>query len=135
MTTTTKKTTTTRKSTTASKTATTPKSAATSTAKSTTPAAPVVVDAPVPVVSGPVMRKKELIDTVVARSGIKKKDAKPVVEAMLDVLGEALGEGRELNLHPMGKIKVKRAKELSNAKVMVARVRQTKTTPTAEAAE
>ena len=108
--------------TTAKKTAAAPTSAD---AESTTSAAaPVVVDAPEPVISGPMMRKKELVDLVVERSGIKKKDAKPVVEAMLAVLGEAITDSRELNLHPMGKLKVKRVKQLPNGRVMVTKIRQ-----------
>ncbi|MBY5972323.1 HU family DNA-binding protein [Ferrimonas balearica] len=70
------------------------------------------------------LKKKELIDRVVARSGMKKKDAKPVVEALLTVLGETLSEGREANLQPLGKIKVTRTKDLANGRVMTARVRQ-----------
>lgn len=91
------------------------------------PATPVVVDAPTPVVSGPMMRKKELIDAVVARSGLKKKDVKPAVEATLAVLGEALQEGRALNLQPMGKIKINREKKLASGKMLVARIRQNET--------
>lgn len=87
-------------------------------------ATPVVVDGPQPVVSGPVMRKKELIDLVVERSGIKKKDAKPVVEATLKILGEALAETRELNLQPLGKVKVRREKLMPNGRVMVTKIRQ-----------
>lgn len=70
------------------------------------------------------MRKKELIDLVVERSGVKKKDAKPVVEAMLVVLGEAIADSRELNLHPMGKLKVRRVKQMPNGRVMVTKIRQ-----------
>ena len=81
-----------------------------------------------PVADAPVLRKKELIERVVIRSGIKKKDAKPTVEAMLAVLGEALAAGEELNLQPLGKVMVKREKELPNAKVMVCRIRQRKVT-------
>ena len=77
-----------------------------------------------PVVVPPVLRKKELIERVVARSGIKKKDAKPVIEAMLSVLGESLANGEDLNLQPLGKVMVKRVKEHANAKVMVTRIRQ-----------
>ncbi|MGB7241635.1 MAG: HU family DNA-binding protein [Sulfitobacter sp.] len=77
-----------------------------------------------PVVLGPEMRKKELIDRVVSRSGIKKKDAKPVVEAMLAVLGEALADCRELILPPLGKLKVRREKKLPNGLAMVVKVRQ-----------
>jgi len=95
-------------------------------AKAAPAPAPVVTEAPQPVVAGPMMRKKELIDAVVARSGIKKKDAKPVVEAMLDVLGDALSEGRELNLQPLGKVMVKKSKDLPAGKVMITRIRQSK---------
>lgn len=89
----------------------------------------VVVNAPQPVVAGPMMRKKELIDAVVAKSGIKKKDAKPVIEAMLEVLGSALQDGRELNLQPMGKVKVNREKKLAVGKVLITRIRQARDLP------
>lgn len=97
------------------------------------PAKPTVVDAPRPVIVGPVMRKKELIDTVVERSEIKKKDAKPVIEAMLAVLGEALADNRELNLLPLGKFKVINEKDLGNGKMMRVKVRQV--TPAAKPAD
>lgn len=70
------------------------------------------------------MKKKELIDKVVLRSGIKKKDAKPVVEAMLAVLGEALAEERTLNLQPLGKVKINRTKMVGNDKVIICKLRQ-----------
>ncbi|WP_229801298.1 HU family DNA-binding protein [Tateyamaria omphalii] len=70
------------------------------------------------------MRKKELIDAVVARSGMKKKDIKPAVEATLAVLGEALGDGRALNLQPMGKVKINREKKLASGRLLIARIRQ-----------
>ncbi len=89
----------------------------------------VVVNAPQPVVAGPTMRKKELIDAVVAKSGIKKKDAKPVIEAMLEVLGSALQDGRELNLQPLGKVKVNREKKLAVGKVLITRIRQAQDLP------
>lgn len=70
------------------------------------------------------MRKKELIDLVVEQSGIKKKDAKPVVEAMLAVLGEAVGNGRELNLQPLGKLRINRSVERSNGRIIICKLRQ-----------
>jgi hypothetical protein len=85
---------------------------------------PSVVKPAQPVVAGEMMRKKELIDTVVERSGIKKKDAKPVVEAMLAVLGSAIADGRELNLQPFGKLKVNRSKDVPNGKVMICKLRR-----------
>lgn len=85
---------------------------------------PKLVTAAAPVVAGPEMKKKDLIDKVVKRAGVKKKDVKPVVEAMLAVLGEALGEGRELVVQPLGRIKVVRLRDTGNGRVMVCRVRQ-----------
>ncbi len=98
------------------------------TAPSSKAAKPTVVDTPQAVILGPVMRKKELIDAVVERSAIKKKDAKPVVDAMLAILGEALADNRELILPPLGRIKVRREKALPNGRVMVVKVRQSSQT-------
>ncbi|TMM54387.1 HU family DNA-binding protein [Sulfitobacter sabulilitoris] len=95
-----------------------------STATPANPTAPSVVNSAETVVLGPILRKKELIDRVVERSGIKKKDAKPVVEAMLAELGEALAENRELVLPPFGKFKIKREKTMPNGRAMVVKVRQ-----------
>ena len=77
-----------------------------------------------PTVAEPELKKKELIDTVVAMSGVKKRDAKPVIEAMLSVLGETIAEGRELNLAPMGKLKITRMKKTTKAQVITARLRR-----------
>ena len=70
------------------------------------------------------LRKKELIEQVVAQSGVKKKDAKPVVEAMLSILGDTLAEGRELNLQPFGKLRINRSEERSNGRIIVCKLRQ-----------
>lgn len=85
---------------------------------------PVVVRAAEPTVAGPEMRKEQLLDEVAKRSGAKRKDVKPVVEAMLEVLGEALGDARELNLKPLGKVKVARTKLVANGRVIQLRLRQ-----------
>lgn len=76
--------------------------------------------------TGEELKKRELIDLVVARSDVKKKYAKPVVEALLEVLGESLAKGRELNLQPLGKLKYNRTKETPSARVVVAKIRQNK---------
>lgn len=72
------------------------------------------------------LKKKELVDMVVARTGVKKKYAKPAVEAMIDVLGEAIAEGRKLNLQPLGKIMHQRSKDTANARITIAKIRQSK---------
>jgi len=89
----------------------------------------------------PGLRKRELIDRVVAASGMKKKDVKPVVEAALSVLGEALSKGEPMNLQPFGKLRVTQQKELPNGALVVARIRRSSQsvaadeTPLAEPAE
>ncbi|MEL7212570.1 MAG: HU family DNA-binding protein [Pseudomonadota bacterium] len=72
------------------------------------------------------MRKPDLIEKVVVRSGVKKKDAKPVVEAMLAVLGEALAEGQEMRLPPLGKVMVNRTKDLENGTAYIVKIRSPK---------
>lgn len=90
-----------------------------------------VVEGQQPVVAGPQMRKKELVDAVVAQTGMKKKNVKPVVEATLAILGAALGDNRELNLQPFGHLKVRKERELANGRMVVAKVRQTQPNPDA----
>lgn len=85
---------------------------------------PLVVETLSPVVISNELRKKELFELVVERSGMKKKDVKPVVEAMLAVLGDAFAEQREMNLQPLGKFKVQRGKELHDGRALVLKLRQ-----------
>lgn len=98
-------------------------------AKPATPTAPrVVVTAPTPVVAAPMMKKKELIERVVELSGLKKKDVKPTVEAVLTILGRAIADGEDLNLQPLGKLMVKNRAEKPNGTVINFRLRQAKVT-------
>ncbi|MGR3615998.1 MAG: HU family DNA-binding protein [Paracoccaceae bacterium] len=90
---------------------------------------PNVVSIVEPVVNGPDLRKKELLDMVVERSDVKKKYAKPAVEAALAILGECIAEGRELNLPPLGKLRINRSTEHHNGRVTVCKIRQSNGTP------
>jgi len=81
-----------------------------------------------PVEADPPLRKRELVDAVAERSGVRKKHAKVAIEAMLDILGAALAEGREINLQPFGKINRKRVRDTDGALVVTARIRQSKPT-------
>jgi len=103
-----------------------PSKAPTATAPASRTVSPKVVSMASTSMSAPEMKKQELIAKVVERSDIKKKFAKPVVEAMIDILGEALAEGRELNLQPLGKLKQNRVKETPTARIIVAKIRQSK---------
>ncbi len=73
-----------------------------------------------------VVRRKQLLDRVAEMSGTRKQIAKPVIEATLAVIGEALANGEEVNLQPLGNIKIKRATENESANVIHARIRQSK---------
>ena len=72
------------------------------------------------------LNKKQLIERVVERSGIKKKDAKPAIEATLAILGEALEAGEEMNLQPLGKVMIKREIDKPNAHIFICRIRRRK---------
>lgn len=86
-----------------------------------------VVETVKTVVAGAPVKKPELIDRVMAETGMKKKDVKPVVEGMLAVLGRALSDGEELIVPPLGKVMVKRTKDVANARVMNVKVRHPNT--------
>ncbi|MEL6841435.1 MAG: HU family DNA-binding protein [Pseudomonadota bacterium] len=78
--------------------------------------------------AGPVqMKKPELLDAVVARTNLKKRDVKPAVEAALAVIGDALARGEQVNLPPMGKLRVIKSKELGEgAQIMTLKLRTAK---------
>lgn len=75
-------------------------------------------------VAGPIVKKKDLVDRVTAMSGAKKRDVKLIVEATLQVLGDALSKGEELNLPPFGKAKVNRQRDLAQGEMMVVKIRR-----------
>ncbi|WP_294225081.1 HU family DNA-binding protein [uncultured Shimia sp.] len=70
------------------------------------------------------MRKKELIEAAVTRAGVKKRDAKPAIEAALSIIGETLTSGRGLNMPGLGKVKVQNSKELEDVQVVNLRLRR-----------
>ncbi len=73
------------------------------------------------------VKKPELLDAVVARTNLKKRNVKPVVEAALAVIVDALREGAEVNLPPLGKLRVVKSKDLeSGATVMTVKLRTPK---------
>lgn len=60
------------------------------------------------------LRKPDLLEEVLRRVDVKKRDAKPVVEAALAIIGDALIAGDEVNLPPLGKLRVQKDKPLEN---------------------
>lgn len=86
-----------------------------------------VVGGAVSVPKGEMLKKAEFLDRAVSRTDVKKRDAKPAIEAALAVLAEALSNGEELNLPPMGKLRVVKSKDLGEgAKVLTLKLRTMK---------
>lgn len=79
---------------------------------------------PMPDLAPLALKKRELLRAVAERSGLRRRDAKQAVEAMLEVLGETLAEGREINLQPMGKLILKRSTERGPNRISILKLRQ-----------
>lgn len=76
---------------------------------------------------GEMLKKAEFIDRAVERGDVKKRDAKPAIEAALAVLSEALMAGEKLNLPPMGKMRVVKSKDIGDgARVLTLKLRTMK---------
>lgn len=92
--------------------------------------------APAPMNAAPnaqaIVGKQHLIARVVDAAGVKKKVAKPVIEAVLQELGEALSRGETLNLQPFGKLIVKTRKRQGTADVVELRLRRRAAAPAPE---
>ncbi|MEM8774855.1 MAG: HU family DNA-binding protein [Pseudomonadota bacterium] len=82
------------------------------------------VPAPVPAVTE--LRKRELMHLVSEKTGLQRNKVRPAVEAAIEVLGEAILAGRQVNIPPLGKIKPKRTREFADTKITVAKIRQNK---------
>jgi bacterial nucleoid protein Hbs len=55
------------------------------------------------------MNKKELVDKVSKKAGLKKKDVKKVVDTMLESINEALAKGEKVQLVGFGSFEVRKA--------------------------
>lgn len=73
----------------------------------------------VPVTTKQMIKKPEFLDNAIARTAIKKRDAKPAIEAALAELAALLADGNELNLPPLGKLKVVKSKAIGEGAVVM----------------
>ena len=88
---------------------------------------PTIVGAATPVVAGHQVKKPEFLERALARTDIKRRDAKPAIEAALAELSKILLDGDEVNIPPMGKIKVVKSKDVGEgAKVLTLKLRTMK---------
>ena len=75
-----------------------------------------------------VVQKKEFVDRVVAATGARKSDARPIIEATLQQLGEALSAGHTLAVPPLGRARVNLEKDMRGGDVITLRLRRKRAT-------
>ena len=86
-----------------------------------------IVNPAVSVPQGELIKKPEFLDRAVERTNVKKREAKPAIEAALAVPAVSLINGEELNLPPMGKLRVVKSKDVGEgAKVLMLKLRTMK---------
>ena len=59
------------------------------------------------------MNKTQLVDAIVAKTGLKKKDAEAALTATIESLAEALSEGEKVQLSGFGSFEIKTRAERS----------------------
>lgn len=98
-----------------------------SSSSATSVATPTIVKPAASVVTKALIKKPEFLEKAIARTDIKKRDAKPAIEAALAELADLLADGNELNLPPMGKLKLVKSKDIGDgAKVLTLKLRTMK---------
>ncbi|SEW21574.1 DNA-binding protein [Aliiroseovarius sediminilitoris] len=76
--------------------------------------------------SDPVVKTKDMLARVAARTDLRPNQVRDVYEAVLEELGTALMRGEKLRLPPLGMIKVNRQKTLPDADVLICKIRRNK---------
>lgn len=71
-----------------------------------------------------VLQKKDFVDRVVAASGVKKADARPIIEATLAQLGKALSAGETLAVPPLGRARVNLEHDQRGGEIITLRLRR-----------
>ncbi|UWP99460.1 HU family DNA-binding protein [Aliiroseovarius crassostreae] len=72
------------------------------------------------------VNKKELVRRVAKRAELRPNQVRAVTEAVLEELGLALSNSEELKLPGLGKMQVKRSKDVGKADVLICKLRRKK---------
>lgn len=73
---------------------------------------------------GAALKLATLINGAAERTGTKKAAARPLVEAVLTLIGESLDRGENLILPPLGRIRVGRVKEGAKARMLTLKLKR-----------
>ena len=80
-------------------------------------------DAEVAAEARPLLGRKAFLERAIERSGGKRRaEARASVEAALSTLADALAEGHDLNLPPLGRVRVTRDRDNGKARVLTVRL-------------
>jgi len=77
-----------------------------------------------PVVAKRQLKKVEFLERVIAATGMKKKDVKPVVEATLAELDKVIGEGIDLQAPELGKLMIHKRKDVPKGEMVMLKLRR-----------
>lgn len=83
-------------------------------------------------VAEPTTKKADLLKRVMEITGKKQSEVKDTFEATIAVLGAALGAGEQVQVPPLGRIKINKIKTVANGKVLSARIRMSDETASKE---
>ena len=74
--------------------------------------------------TAPVVQKRDFVDRVLAVTGAKRNEARPIIEATLAQLGEVLSSGATLAVPPLGRARVALERDARGAEVVTLRLRR-----------
>lgn len=74
--------------------------------------------------SARVVQKKDFVERVLAATGARKAEARPIIEATLAQLGDILSAGETLAVPPLGRCRVSLEKDARGGDVITLRLRR-----------
>lgn len=78
-----------------------------------------------------VVQKRDFIDRVLAATGARRTEARPIIEATLAQLGQVLSAGQTLAVPPLGRARINLEKDARGGDVITLRLRRRPADPRA----
>lgn len=72
--------------------------------------------------TGVQIKKKDFVEQVAAAAGVKKAEARAAVDAALAIIADRVLAGDELNLPPLGKLRLMKEKDTGKARIATLRL-------------
>ncbi|MFN3524931.1 MAG: DNA-binding protein [Paracoccus sp. (in: a-proteobacteria)] len=71
-----------------------------------------------------VVQKRDFIDSVLAETGARRAEARPIIEATLAQLGRVLSSGQTLAVPPLGRARISTERDARGGEVITLRLRR-----------